>query len=135
MKPQYCISMQSSDAMDGLSMRQFSILKERNDMRRTRAKRKLLSAQSLEWIQDRLDIGVPLARVLRDGNFNLSRAAAATLVEWYALYTSNPTELGAIKASLFPEWLKPSDEVQENPDGWVYIGRFPWGYWQYDKND
>lgn len=105
-------------------------------MKKTKAKRKLLSEDNLNWLQDRLDLGVPLARAIRDKKLAISNPAVSTLLEWYAVYTVNPETFTAVYDSLFPAWLDQSDNmVQSNPSNWIYAGRFPWGYWIYDDKN
>ena len=107
--------------------------------RSTRAKRKLLSQQVLQEVDKRYAYGVPLASIVRQLDLDLSRRALATLIMWYRLpYVADlSSETNrAINSSLFPEWVDCNHKnVQENPEGWVYIGRFPFGRWAYNADN
>lgn len=95
-------------------------------MKITKAKRKLVPQSTLNIIQEKLDLGVPLAKITRDLGLDISRTHIAKLLKFYTLIDRDPT----VASSLFPKWLD-GKVVQENPDGWVYVGFFPWGSWVY----
>jgi hypothetical protein len=104
--------------------------------RSTRAKRKLLSPNILNWIAVKLELGVPLAKLCRQLELTMTRRAVATLVEQYNLSLSDDKYSRAVHNSLFPAWLDVNNtNAQENPVGWVYVGRFPFGYWAKDADD
>lgn len=105
-------------------------------MRKTRVKRKLLARRVLDWIDNRLRIGVPLSRAIRDADLDLTRPTVNKLVQYYAQVKEHPEKFEMIEASLFPDWLDDNSvDVQENPENWVYLGCFPWGEWQYDEDN
>jgi hypothetical protein len=98
----------------------------------TSAKRKLLPRSTLSSIFDLTDIGVPLAKVLRDKDLDACRPVISKLLDSYALATRDDvmTKIRSrVFASLFPLWLEERPEIQEQPDGWKYRGRFPTGRW------
>lgn len=100
-------------------------------MKQTRAKRKLLSPKTLSRISLAVGYGVPMARAIRDLDLDMSRTAVANLLRMYKKHGDRLE----VNESLFPPWLdKENDNEQINPDGWVYVGRFPWGYWQNENN-
>jgi len=90
----------------------------------------------LNWLNDRILIGVPLSRAIRDANIAMTRPTVSTLLEWYNVYKAQPEVTTQIESSLFPAWLdQASTNPQQNPDNCFYVGRFPWGEWQYDENN
>ncbi len=105
--------------------------------RTTRAKRKLLSPAILANVALRHDLDVPLAAVVRQLELDISRAALATLLHWYKEQDKCEGDKAAtIQSSLFPDWLDADcKNVQENPTGWAYTGRFPLGHWTYNADN
>lgn len=93
--------------------------------------RKLIRLDQLLSLNERVEMGVPLARAIRDLNLDVSRPLAAKHVKWY-----NSREFAKgfaaelLVASLDAPWLNPEgDTVQEQPPGWDYEGYFPFGTW------
>ena len=87
-------------------------------------KRKLIPKPILAEAYKRLQFGVPIARLIKDLNLDVSRPHMAILLDWYSLALQDE----AICASLFPPWLEGETE-QEEPDNAKYEGRFPFGVW------
>ena len=109
--------------------------------RKTSAKRKLMPQSVLHEILCKANEGVPIARLLRNYELDLTRTTLASLLQQYALSATSLQDQDTILASLFPPWLdeysETSSKVQQNPDGWYYQGYFPWGEWKQenDKNN
>jgi hypothetical protein len=95
-------------------------------MKITKAKRKLIPRETLQIIEEKLRMGVPLAKTIRDLDLDISRTVVTKLVRYNEVAELDET----VKNSLFPDWLD-GKVVKENPDGWVYTGFFPWGNWSY----
>ncbi len=95
--------------------------------------RKLLARDTLELIWLRYTVGVPIQRLRRDFNVELSLPSFTRLVEYYEESTDqeqNVTITDTIVNSLFPDWLNPEcKDVQSQPKLWKYIGKFPVGKW------
>ena len=95
--------------------------------------RKLLARDALEVIWLRYSVGVPLNRLKRDFDVDLSLPSFIRLVEYYEESTDpeqNVTITDTIVNSLFPVWLNPDcKKVQSQPKHWKYIGKFPVGQW------
>lgn len=92
--------------------------------KRTKAKRKLVGKATMAQLKEQvLVIGASLARAMNNLNLDSSRPTIDNLLHLY----DNADE--TILASLFPPWLPENALVMENPDGWVYEGRFPYGKW------
>jgi hypothetical protein len=102
-------------------------------MRGTTAKRYLLREDIAKEIFFEVGIGVPIATVLKKYELNCSRPTLVKLVDAMALAESN---LAALK-STSPDWLEPDGpKLQQQPDDWRYVGRFPLGHWeQVECND
>ena len=83
-------------------------------------KRKLVPEPLLKKATELLDIGVPMSKVIRDQDLDISAPALATLVKYYK------QDAAPIYLSLFPEWLD-SLVITEQPDNAVYNGYFPLG--------
>lgn len=87
-------------------------------MRGTKVKRMLLRLDVAAVIKEDVDRGVPINTVLRKYELNISRPTLVKLIDAY----------GTTSAS--PPWLDPEGaKVQEQPDSWMYQGRFPQGEW------
>lgn len=87
-----------------------------------RRPRKLLSRTMLEAIDEDIESGVPLTRAIRKQSLDVTYPVVKKLLA----YKDDPQA----QASLFPDWLDPdSNEVQVQPEGWVYSGFFPRGEW------
>lgn len=95
-------------------------------MKTTKAKRKLIPKALFAEIVARKALGVPLSRIIKDLNLDISRTSLSSLLKVYEVSYIN----GKFDASLFPPWLKDKAEVQKQPDSWYYQGHFPWGSWQ-----
>lgn len=91
-----------------------------------RAKRKLIKFSTLVALFDKEQEGVPYSRMIRDLDLDVSTPHLTKLLNYLFLSTSEP----AIEQSLRPPWLdEDGPEVQEEPDDYKYIGRFPFGVW------
>ena len=103
-------------------------------MKRTSAKRKLVSETVLADCYKLSKLGVPVSRILRDKNLDITRQALAKLIELYGRWETAPhKDCPQLHSSLFPSWLNhESEQVQTNPDGWTYTGYFPFGAWSYE---
>lgn len=88
-------------------------------------KRKLMPSAVLEDIATKHSFGIPLTKIVETGRYDISRPALSLLIRTYN-HVGNST----VKASLFPDWLdQDGDTVQEQPNNFVYIGKFPDGEW------
>ncbi|MAF24370.1 hypothetical protein CL634_02110 [bacterium] len=104
--------------------------------RRTSAKRKLLPKKVLAECYELQTLGVPLTKVIRDKELNITRSLLAKLLKYYKIIDDyGPgNAVIAVRKSLFPDWLvETKEQVQTNPDGWYYVGYFPKGQWHYDN--
>ena len=108
-------------------------------MKKTKAKRKLISSDLMHTLHHEWCIGVPVPALIRKYELDISRPALVTLLRHCTHYfAAGDTDVhDAIKNSLFPPWwdLTKDDEVQENPEGWSYEGEFPLGRWVQDENN
>jgi hypothetical protein len=104
--------------------------------RRTTKARKLVSLPLLSKVCERVNMGVPLTRVIRQLNLDISRPCLASLLDAYITYTlSKDREPGkTIFNSLFPPWMPEGEHIVMSPDSWCYVGRFPLGYWTHEND-
>lgn len=98
-------------------------------------KRKLIRPGTLAAISLLCGMGVPLNRAMKEVEIEelISRPAANKLLslykEMFKKGLDNDTHI-IMHRSLFPSWLDlDASAVQEQPEGWEYIGRFPFGEW------
>ena len=105
-------------------------------MQARRHKRRLIPQPILRSIAHSLAMGVPLSRTMRDHNIDASRTHLFNLLNWHNLLTqlTDSQEHAAlhqlVSRSLFPSWLDNNiANAQEPPEGWGYIGAFPYGSW------
>jgi len=95
--------------------------------------RKLISRQHIDLLYNMHQVGIPLARVMRDNDIEMSLPSFKNLLDHlHSMYLgkSAASISTTIEQSLFPEWLTPGlTGVQEQPDDWRYVGRFPMGVW------
>lgn len=105
-------------------------------MKRTKAKRKLLSMTTFNEVLKRKAMGVPVARIMVDLDLKdkISRTSLVNLITAYDAITDpgSPHNVKDSMQSLYPEWLQTDIDVQEQPDNWYYEGYFPWGTWKHD---
>ncbi len=98
-------------------------------------KRKLLTPGCYGMIDAKVQLGVPLAKIMRDMSLEdaISRPSLSKLVKHYnTMLEDNDT---VISASLFPSWLASDGiSVQEQPDNWYYEGYFPLGDWMHEND-
>lgn len=96
--------------------------------------RKLLTPSTLEQLAQLTQLGVPVAKAMRDCRIEdeITRPTVVMLLKVYSTRLSNTVgEYADAEASLFPPWLsKNGAAVQEQPESWNYIGYFPQGYWE-----
>ena len=100
--------------------------------------RKLLHRDTLERIYFRYSMGVPVRKLHRDFNMNISVPVFTKLIEAYeeSLDNEQMTSItDTITNSLFPVWLKNINCVQTQPKQWKYIGKFPLGAWLEIQNE
>lgn len=102
-------------------------------MRGTTAKRYLLREDVAKELYNKVKMGVPIATFLRQQDLQCSRPTLVKLLDAVTLATSNAAALD----SVFPNWLEPDGpKLQQQPDNWRYVGRFPLGHWeQVECND
>lgn len=93
--------------------------------------RKLISETLLKDCLFLADLGVPVAKISRDNNFDISLPHLAKLINWYKQSEEAQVSSRIIKLSLFPKWLDHnSNNTQSQPDNYRYIGQFPFGEWK-----
>ncbi len=100
-------------------------------------KRKLMIPSAYSDLSYKLTLGVPLSRVLRQSELDISRPLVSRLLNHFenSLDYSDPDTAVRIHNSLFPSWLiKDGPVIQEQPDGWTYVGYFPLGEWVNGNN-
>lgn len=97
-------------------------------MKTTKAKRKLIPKALVIEIVKRQALGVPLSRIIKDLELNISRTSLKSILDIYKSVDPD----SSWEASLFPPWLNDEAKVQEQPNNWYYQGYFPWGSWQND---
>ena len=93
---------------------------------------KLIQFDILKELHSRHKLGVPVTRLIKDWELDISRPSLAKLVEYFDLYHDNHdiNIMMIIKASLNPEWLEINcNIVQTQPKHYKYIGEMPLGYW------
>lgn len=80
--------------------------------------------------------GVPITRLIRDNNLDVSAPHLNKLIRAYfaadklVMNKQTKIEADAIINSLFPPWLDCNGEViQIQPSNWKYEGYFPFGKW------
>lgn len=100
---------------------------------RTSAKRKLIPEADIILIKQRVELGVPLNTAVKMLVPDLSNVATIKLVGWHtemeeALLEEDFVLHDSIHNSLFPLWLP-----NPQPDNVVYVGQFPYGYWEQDN--
>lgn len=90
-------------------------------------RRKLIRKDILEEIAKKNTSGVPLSRLIRDYDLDISLPHITKLVNWY----KSANKFDSVKASLFPEWLKNNGTpIQVQPwEKFRYLGTFPTGCW------
>jgi len=94
--------------------------------RKTTAKRKLLAEPLLEDVITLYKLDVPLTAIIRNKKLQINRTSLRALILFKVQHGHDDT----CAKSLFPLWLdNNSEQVQESPQGWAYIGRFPFGKW------
>lgn len=86
-------------------------------------KRKLLTKTALHKVDLDTKLGIPLAKSILQNDIchGISQPSVKNLLD--ALEAEQ-------YSSLFPVWVDQAGEaVQEQPDNWKYIGKFPTGKW------
>ena len=102
----------------------------------TSAKRKLLSEKTLAELDEKVKLGVPLARAMQ--GIDACRPVVSKLLDVYQMIKQHEhiPETQDVKLSLFPIWLDENNPgIQEQPEGWKYTGRFPYGQWVAPNNE
>jgi hypothetical protein len=100
----------------------------------SRKLRKLLSESLLEECNLLKHTGVPIAKIISQKSLNVSSPHMTRLLTLLDAsrdevnYTPYQNKL--IKASLFPDWLIASSNMQTQPAERVYSGPFPLGQWE-----
>jgi len=96
-----------------------------------RFRRKLLAEILLAPLLEKSISGVPIARLARDHNLDISNPHLVKLINWYEISSHNIKSTDSIiTKSLFPPWLLDIEEVQEQPYNYDYKGVFPFGNWE-----
>lgn len=96
---------------------------------------KLIQFDVLKELHSRHELGVPVTRLIKDYELDISRPSLAKLIEYFDLYQVQYRDyysytVNTIKSSLNPEWLeKNCNIVQTQPKHYKYIGEMPLGYW------
>ena len=92
--------------------------------------RKLIRLDKLSTLAHRAQMGVPLARAIRDMRLDISRPLAAKQVQLFNMDCATKEASSLLKHSLDAPWLDyDGPTVQEQPDNWYYEGYFPFGKW------
>lgn len=102
--------------------------------------RKLIAEFKLRQCAELVEMGVPIAKIIKDKAIDMTAPTFSSLVDHYNSahkYTEDsPNVHFVMMNSLFPPWLSPDDSrVQIQPQNWKYIGRFPLGAWQELKDN
>ena len=90
-----------------------------------RKKRKLVRHKLLLELAEKSSMGVPLTRLIRDAELDISRPHLYKLLYYY---NTNKRKRVVYK-SLFPPWLDTRSDIQLQPKNYKYKGLFPWGEW------
>ena len=90
-------------------------------------KRKLITEATMRKLHDETELGVPLARAMKNLGIDMSRPAVAKLLDHYRACLTIPGLADHAMDSLFPDWL--TIDCQEQPDNAEYDGYFPHGAW------
>lgn len=96
-------------------------------------RRKLIPAYILITVEERINLGVPVARIIKDLQINVSNPHLKKLVKYYLLYQEGNLHYNTkvqIRDSLFPPWLDNRNTTTLQPEGWKYSGMFPFGIWE-----
>lgn len=115
---------------------------------KTRRKRRLMCEKHLAAIHVMYTDGVPLAKLIRTVNNEVSAPTLKALLIHFGEYKnlqrsvsvlgSNSSvhldnQLIRLRGNLFPSWLRDTDSligsIQSCPDGVSYFGKFPTGSW------
>lgn len=91
--------------------------------------RKLITRVALEEVKEKIELGVPLQRIITKIPLDISRPALVALLSWDKMTEDHP----AILDQLYPKWLDQyGDPVQSQPADARYKGFFPLtGGWVY----
>ena len=95
-------------------------------------KRKLMPESLLSQLLDAYRLGVPLAKLIREHDLDISRPHLRKLLFIYidvleeeAFYNKEST----LRHALFPAWVREKQGITIQPDKWTFTGRFPLGAW------
>ena len=95
--------------------------------------RKLIPEKAILEIRELQEMGVPLARIIKDQKLDISYPHLRKLLELYEDFfiscVYNPTDIAIVTASMFPSWLRDSPKAQAQSKQDKYEGRFPFGRW------
>jgi len=95
-------------------------------------KRKLISEHLLAPMLEKFYAGVPVTRLIKDYELEISRPHLRKLLFIYIdILDMNLTEdyRTALRKAIFPQWVQDCSIVMKQPDRWTYIGKFPFGQW------
>jgi len=98
-------------------------------------KRKLLPEALLSPLTYQFRQGVPVTKLIRNNNLEVSRPHLRKLFFIYIdiLDFENSEHQKdfaiALRRAMFPEWLDNKTTITEQPDEWTYDGKFPFGKW------
>lgn len=96
--------------------------------------RKLLTPQTLYRLAELTEVGVPVAKAMRQLKLegNITRPTVVMLLKAYVERKDlDQPHYDRTLASLFPPWLvEDGPTIQEQPEEYNYIGFFPQGSWE-----
>lgn len=96
-------------------------------MKTTKAKRKLIPYPLYCELKERFDLQVPVRTLWREYHLNISVVSLKKILKLNHLKDAPDP----VKNSYFPPWLNAEiKQVQQTPDGWLYVGVFPFGEWR-----
>lgn len=93
--------------------------------------RKLIPLNHLLEFQRLKQLGVPIRKIIRDNDLNISGPHLSKLIDYYTLGKALDEESQELLTnSLFPDWLNADLPVQEQPEDYKYNGIYPYGTWE-----
>lgn len=98
---------------------------------------KLIPRHLLKKLFNHYEDGVPITKLVRKYNLDISGPTLDKLLSMYALSRDGLVSLDdreIILNSLFPAWVEEgisiSDTLCIQPPDWEYVGSMPYGYWE-----
>ncbi len=95
--------------------------------------RKLLALHVLQDIERLMGLGVPLAKIVRDKQLDMSAMSVSKLIQYNNLikHSESAEVTKVVYYSLKAPWVDETlVNVQEQPATWLYTGEFPYGKWE-----